>query len=170
MEQSSKELLKIELQTQPDGASCFVTALAMVMGVPVLELIEEIGIDHREILHPGKPGALKYRGHHIQDVLEAVINHGWCIMTMYKKYSVSHLFFNKRCIACGGTGKFKGVMVDGNLLMKGNVGILQYGNHMCAWDGKLVYNPVGRVEEFHTTRLIGFHPMFRIQQHDISNG
>jgi len=135
----------------------------MVMDYPVEKLIEEVGKDHRQILHPGRESSMKYRGHHIQDLTEALLKHGWVIVMNYARYPISHPYFNGRCLMCGGSGKFKGKWEEGNLLIKGNKGVLQYGHHSCAWDGEKVYDPAGQIYDFHTTNLIGFHPMFQIK-------
>lgn len=153
------------LQIQPDPASCFITSIAMVMNIPVAQLIEEVGVDHMSILHPGRPGSYMYRGHHIQDLTETLLNHGWVITPNWAKYPISHMY-PKGCIMCGGSGKFKGKWVEGNLLISRANGVMQYQGHSCAWiDGQL-YNPCGKIQEFHTTLLVGFHPLFKVNQNE----
>lgn len=154
-------MIQIEMQEQPDNMSCFVTAIAMVIGKPVAEVIEKVGKPYKDIIHFGRPGSLKYRGHHPQDFTEYLQNEGWAMVINYARWPAQH-FFLKGCLLCGGKGKFKGRWEEGNLLVKNNVGVLQYGNHFCAWDGHKIYNPNGQIYDFHTTNLIGFHPLFRI--------
>ena len=158
-----------ELQKQPDEASCMPTAIAMVIGVPVEELIAEIDKPYKDIIHFGRPGALKYRGFHPQDFTKYLQDKGWALVVNYGRWPAHHMY-DKKCILCGGTGKFKGRWEEGNLLTQGNVGLLQYNNHFCAWDGEKVYNPNGTIEPFHTHNLIGFHPMYRIANNVLSNG
>lgn len=149
------------LQVQPDHASCFITSIAMVMDYPVLKLIEEVGKDHTQILHPGRVGAMKYRGHHYQDLTEVLLNHGWMMAPNFGRYPIAHMY-PKGCLLCGGSGKFKGKWEEGNLLISRGNGVMQYDGHSCAWiDGKL-YNPAGKIQEFHTSSLIGFHLMKQI--------
>lgn len=155
----------MRLQLQPDPASCFITSVAMVIDMPVADLIQLVGKNHREILHPGRPGSLKYRGHHPQDFTEVLQNLGWCMVLNYAKIPISH-FYDKGCLLCGGSGKFKGRWEETNLLTANNVGILQYQNHACAWDSEMVLDPNGSTYAFHTTRLIGFHPLHRIQPNE----
>ena len=154
----------MELQLQPDKASCFITSIAMVIGMPVDDLILEVNKTenmHTKILHPGRAGSLKYRGHHPQDFTEYLQSIGWCLVINFSKLPVFHMH-NKKCLMCGGSGKYKGRWEESNLLVEGNIGILQYANHACAWDGDKVFDPNGTSYEFHTSRLIGFHPMYKI--------
>lgn len=157
------------IQIQPDKASCFATAIAMVIEVPVEEVIAKVNKPYKDIIHPGRPGSLKYRGHNPQDFTEYLQSIGWALVINYGKFPIYHPY-DKKCLLCGGSGKFKGRWEEGNLLIKDNVGILQYGNHFCAWKDQKVINPTdGSISDFHTFRLIGFHPMYRIQQ-NVLNG
>lgn len=160
----------INVQIQPDAASCFATSIAMVIDKPVYEVIESVGKDYLAILHPGRPGSLKYRGHHPQDFTEYLQNLGFAMVINYGKWPVQHLY-DKGCMLCGGSGKFKGKWEEGNLLVQGNNGVLQYGNHFCAWIDNKVINPSdGSISDFYTTRLIGFHPIFKIKREaDVSD-
>lgn len=158
------------LQVQPDRASCFITSVAMVIEVPVDQLIEEVnefqGINHKYVLHPGRDGSMKYRGHHMQDIVEPLIKRGWAIMQLFCKVPITHMY-PKGCPLCGGKGKFRGQWHEYNLPMSlCKYGVLHYEGHACAWINGKVYNPVGRIEEFHTTKLLGFHPMFRINNNE----
>lgn len=153
---------KMEIQIQPDSASCFATAIAMVIDKPVAEVISKVNKPYMDIIHPGREGSLKFRGHHPQDFTKYLQDEGWCLTINYSRWPAQH-FYEKGCLLCGGKGKFKGRWEDGDLLIFGNVGVLQYGNHFCAWDGSKVYNPTnGEVTDFYTFRLIGFHPLYRI--------
>jgi len=157
--------MESRLQVQPDSASCFITSIAMVMNYPVEDLIKEVGKDHTAILHPGRTHGLKYRGHHYQDLTETLLNHGWALIPNYGRYPISHMY-PKGCMLCGGSGKFKGKWEEGNLLISRGEGVLQYATHSCAWiDGK-VYNPCGKIQEFHTTNLTGFHLMLKVQTNE----
>ena len=155
----------LNMQTQPDGASCLVTAIAMVIDLPVEEVIAGVDKPYKDVIHFGKIGSMKFRGHHPQDFTKFLQDRGWALVVNYARWPAQHLF-EKKCLLCGGSGKFKGRWEEGDLLVEGNVGILQYGNHFCAWDGELVYNPNGTTYPFHTTRLIGFHPLYRIQRNE----
>lgn len=151
------------LQTQPDAASCLVTSIAMVIDKPVQEVIDAVDKPYKNIVHFGAPGSMKYRGHHPQDFYQYLEDLGWCLVLNYANWPVHHYHtVPKKCMLCGGTGKYKGKWEESNLPLKGNVGLLQYGNHFCAWDGFKVYNPKGEIQDFHTTWLYGFHPMHRI--------
>lgn len=155
------------LQTQPDKASCFITCVAMIIGEPVEELIKKINGDvdnrHLHILHPGRQGGLKFRGHHPQDIQPYLNSIDWCMITQYFKVPFVHAFYDKKCYLCGGTGKFKGKYEDYDLEIT-DVGILQYWNHDCAWiDGK-VYNPSGKIDPMTKTGLVGFHPFYKINR------
>ena len=155
----------MNLQVQPDAASCFITAVSMVIDRPVKEVIAAVDKPYKDIVHIGAPGSMKYRGHHAQDFNEYLQSIGWCLVLNYAKWPVQHVHsIPKKCLLCGGTGKFKGRWEESNLLLANNVGVLQYGNHFCAWDGEKIYNPKGEIQEFHTTKLLGFHPMYQIRR------
>lgn len=156
------------LQKQPDAASCFATSIAMVINEPVADVIAAVNKPYKDIIHFGRPGSMKFRGHHPQDFTEYLQNKGWAMVINYGRWPASHLY-DKKCMLCGGTGKFKGRWEEGNLLVHGNNGVLQYGNHFCAWIDGMVYNPNGTVYEFHTTNLIGFHPIYRLEQRNVSD-
>jgi hypothetical protein len=145
-----------------------VTAIAMVIDVPVQELIEEINKPYKDVIHFGAQGSMKFRGHHPQDFTKYLQDKGWALVINYGRWPAIH-FHSSKCLLCGGSGKFKGRWEEGDLLTEGNVGLLQYQNHFCAWDGNKVYNPSnGEISDFYTTRLSGFHPMYRICK-DVSN-
>lgn len=165
-----KNYSELRLQVQPDPASCMITAIAMIINEPVEELILKInGEDnprkHLSIIHPGREKSMKYRGFHVQDFTDYLEDIGWCISLNYARVPLMHPYFKpKMCLMCGGSGKFKGRWEEYNLRLEGNEGILQYNNHSCAWIDDMVYNPCGKIEEFYTTGLIGFHRMYRIDK------
>lgn len=69
----------MKCQTQPNQATCFVTAFAIALGVPVAELIEQIGHDGLEVIHKGNPKPYCYRGHHTQELIFACFQRGYAV-------------------------------------------------------------------------------------------
>jgi hypothetical protein len=54
----------MQIQLQPNEHSCVITSVAMLLNVPIEELVQQIGHDGSELIH-GTP-----RGHHIQEIID----------------------------------------------------------------------------------------------------
>jgi hypothetical protein len=65
------------LQRKPNRWSCAVTAFAMALGVPVEQLIREVGHDGSEIIFPDLPEPMRRRGFHSQELIEAAWKRGF---------------------------------------------------------------------------------------------
>ena len=63
------------LQTKPNKWSCCPTAWAMALNIPVRELIERVGHDGSEIVHPGKN--MPFRGFHSQEMIKIALEFGY---------------------------------------------------------------------------------------------
>lgn len=77
---ASQALRPISLQKQPNPAACMVTAFGMVIGVPVAELIEQIGHDGLNVIWPEEQGAKRYLGFHIQELIAALLEREYAIV------------------------------------------------------------------------------------------
>lgn len=68
-------------QMQPNPAACMVTAFAMVIGVPVAELMSQIGHDGTAVGFPEQSGADRYLGYHIQELTWALMEREYAVVT-----------------------------------------------------------------------------------------
>lgn len=69
---ASQLLRPVVIQRQPTPATCLITSFAMVLGVHVDELIEQIGHNGAQVIFPNQSGANRCRGHHIQELIAAL--------------------------------------------------------------------------------------------------
>lgn len=60
----------------PNRWSCLATSFAMVLDVPLEELIEEIGHDGSEVIFPDLPEPLRRRAFHVQELIDCAIRRG----------------------------------------------------------------------------------------------
>lgn len=67
------------MQLQPNQASCLPTAFAMVLEIPVEQVFQELGHDGMAIWWPGENGSMKYRGFHIQEMIDLCHAHGYVV-------------------------------------------------------------------------------------------
>lgn len=65
------------LQLKPNRWSCSVTAFAMVLRVPVEQLMDEIGHDGGSIIFPHLPEPMCRQGFHSQELILAAWRHGF---------------------------------------------------------------------------------------------
>jgi hypothetical protein len=70
---------KMQLQLSPNGWSCFPTAAAIVLDVPVEELIKEIGHDGSEIVFPGLREPHCRRSFHLQEIINVCWKRGYAL-------------------------------------------------------------------------------------------
>lgn len=126
----------IEFQLQPHRASCLVTSFAMVLGVSVAELIEQIGHDGTEVVLPQLKEPYCFRGHHIQELVRACHQRGYSV-TLIEPIPVSqhqgHQIHHPAPME----------WIDSILQARHGVlvGQLNGRDHSLAWDGHLTYNP-----------------------------
>jgi len=65
------------LQNKPNPWSCSVTAFAMAIGIPVKQLVEEIGHDGGEKIFTHLPEPMCRRGFHSQELIKFAWMHGF---------------------------------------------------------------------------------------------
>ncbi len=75
-------LERVRLQNQPNEATCLITAFAMVLNVPVAELITQSGSDGMNVNFPDNPPPACYRGHHIQEMIFMCYERGYAVIEM----------------------------------------------------------------------------------------
>lgn len=66
-------------QMQPNRWSCSVTSAAMVLDIPVTELISQLGHDGGEIYYPHNTPPCCYRGFDISEIVDVVMRRGWAV-------------------------------------------------------------------------------------------
>jgi len=67
----------VRLQRKPNRWSCSVAAFAMAIGIPVQQLIDEIGHNGGEIAFPKLAEPMQRRGFHPQELIHAAWQHGF---------------------------------------------------------------------------------------------
>jgi hypothetical protein len=133
----------LNLIKQPNRWSCIPTALAMVLNIPIKDIIIEIGHDGSEIIRPGELEPYNRKGFHLQDILKICLHHNYALMQFDTKPTI--LYDNK--VSTWGDDTFYV-----NELMKMYDGILfGYVNndkdHAVAWNhlDHCIYDPNGTI-------------------------
>lgn len=135
----------MDLRLQPNKWSCLPAALAMVLDVPVKDVIQGLGHDGSEIIWPELPEPLKRRGFHYQELA------AYCIKN--RRYL---LYFdlaptqapNERVTPYVVHGMNETI---GQLMARYSGILIGRANHAVAWDGYGILDPVGKsygLEEF----------------------
>jgi hypothetical protein len=70
-------------QIQPNRWSCSVTSAAMVMDIPVVELIDKIGHDGGDIIFPDNEPPNCYRGFDISEIIDAAMKFGYAMTPIH---------------------------------------------------------------------------------------
>lgn len=131
--------MKVQKKTEP--WACLVTSFAMVMDMECGDLIERIGVDGGEVLADGLVGPQQFRGHHIQEIIDAALACGYAVteieanphlltkvgnLPIYEYKEAEKRFFNYLNTS---TGVLVGYLVD------------RGWRHAYAVDKGIVYNP-----------------------------
>ncbi len=133
----------MELIKGENNLDCILAAAAMVMGIDLVELKKIIGHDGHEIIFPNAPEPYCRRGFHIQEIIDQAFLGGWSVMYIQRQFGLDPFigddpsFFievsNKRMATY--LKKFPGI-IGGRSVDK---------SHAVAWDGKMIYDPGGRI-------------------------
>lgn len=120
------------IQKQPNNFTCLPTAFAMVLDVPVFEVIKELGHDGSQIVFPQSPEPWNMGGWHPQEFKLLCWNHGFSVTEFFKTTVLkNHL-----------TGeKIKFDPFDFRKVLFGNMGVCCTIKHAYAWDGMTLINP-----------------------------
>ena len=126
-------------QQQPNSWSCLATSFAMVLDIPLKQLIEECGHDGSAIHWPSLGNPFCRRGFHIQELIRIAYNHG-VGMVPFEAKPTSRPPMDDRAISVN--------VADIWEIMEGNIGVLIgetcCGNgHAMAWNGRRVFDPSG---------------------------
>lgn len=121
----------MKLQHQPNPASCLVTSFAMVLNVPVEDLIRQIGHDGMEVLFPENDYPNHLRGFHIQELIWAC----------YEREYLAIPF--EPCPVLESNGIIRSIEPFKWIkeIMAERQGVLIGTKHAVAWDCNLCYDP-----------------------------
>jgi hypothetical protein len=127
------------LRGNPNGWSCILASVAMVLDWSTKELIEEIGHDGSEVIFPDLPEPAKRRGFHIQEFVPLILKSG---------FSATAIFVLP-CSTPDGNHFYDVPIKDPEVrfrdLVGENVGIftgiMHKWHHAVAWDGYRIYDP-----------------------------
>ena len=137
----------MKLQRAPISNTCLLTAFAMVLGVNAQDLMCS---DPHEVMWPQLEKPQRYRGHHIQEMIDILWDYG---------YNVTEIQALPRFGQLGCTETY--LLFDNDMAMEriqrymtGSVGVITSPTHAVAWDGKMIYDPKGTmypIEEYTDT-------------------
>lgn len=130
---------------------CLLVSTAMLLDVEPEKLIHEIGHDGTEIWFPDRVGSPRQRSFHIQEIIDCCLSRGYGLTPIEmvlrsapenpKPGEVRELYDLEFCIK-----RFLGAIRDRPGLMICQIRGHSVG-HACAWDGKKVYDPLGKTAE-----------------------
>ncbi len=69
----------VKLQVKRERWQCAVTAFAMALGVPVMDLMERLGHDGGEIIFPDLPEPANRRSHNIYELIQVATDLGYAV-------------------------------------------------------------------------------------------
>lgn len=121
-------------QRQPNSFSCFPTAFAIIIGVPVEEIFQKAGHDGSEIIWPSCPEPYNRRGFHPQELVYVARSYGWAVSTYeYSPQLQGQTVINVRC----------SIPIIGNFAVLGGYNDRKE-RHAVAWDGYSIIDPAWR--------------------------
>lgn len=140
------------MQLQPNPASCVPTAFAMALKIPVRQIFEELGHDGMAIWWPEEDGSKKYRGFHIQEMVDLCFNHGVVITPIEPqptatprldlKPRIYELVKGSRARIYSYLDNSRGVLIGEGKILIGHP--IEWG-HAAAWIDNMVHDPNGTV-------------------------
>ena len=132
------------LRMEPGQHQCLVFSLAMLLGESVETLLQEIGHSGEEVWWPGWEIPYSYRGIHIQEVIE---------LCLKRNYTLTPIEMTPVSGCAKEPGNYRPIYEDGAerfyRLVQGRRGIMISSNHAVAWDGRIIWDPNGRLYELH---------------------
>ena len=138
----------MKLLKMPSGIQqCLLYSLAMLLDEEVDDLIQELG-------HNGMVRTFDqlipycYNGHHIQEIIDVFLRRGIFItpIELYPRYASARAPTDFRMLWPEEEAQKRFWST-----IKGQRGLLLSNTHACAWDGAIVWDPIGRtygIEEF----------------------
>lgn len=129
------ELLKMS------SHQCLLYSAAMLLGVTPEELVEEFGHDGLDRVWD-LPEPACYRGHHIQEIVDAAFRRGHALVPVDAFPMSAHPGVQPVAMMSESQAirRLSTYLLNRHALLIGD-------NHACAWDGKRVYDPNGYVRD-----------------------
>jgi hypothetical protein len=140
----------MRLQRQPNRWSCLPTSFAMVLDVPVEELLRSIGHDGSEIAFPTEPEPACRRGFHIQECIDVALRLG-CAVTpieLFPRHAPSFSVQPLRVLfgdEQGNLDRFARLIDSGRGIITGPSRVWR---HAVAYDHGIVHDPKGFVYRY----------------------
>lgn len=137
----------MKLLTMKSGEhQCMLYSLAMVLDEEPDVLIEEIGHNGTELWFPGYPVPYNMRGYHMQEFVDVCLARGQALVPIElyprsaseKEPTNPHMLWSMDDCS----HRFNTMITSKRGIL---IGRSNHGGHACAWNGKKVYDPNGRV-------------------------
>lgn len=152
----------MNLIKNPNGWSCLLASMAMVLDKSIEELIEAVGHNGSNIVFWNLPEPGKRRGFHIQEFIPMILKSGFAMTPIevlpYSTPDGVHEFpidlpnYEERLWN----------------LMNGHRGILTglrtRWRHAVAWNGKRIYDPLGSIYGHHNIQNFKIDVFYRFDQ------
>jgi len=121
----------------------------MLMDLTPQEIIEIVGHDGQEVIWPQLPVPRCLRGHHIQEMQDVAYAHGhvFAPVEVHPRSGPQGYpdKWNRVFSASAAEKRFVQMIVGRKALLFGRHSSGE--NHVCAWDGSMVYDPNGSIYE-----------------------
>lgn len=148
------------LQSSPNWWSCLPTAFAACFGIPVRDLIKELGHDGSEMLFPEDPEPFCRRGFHIQEFIKPCLMRGLAPVFIEaqpsiesKKREVKPLTTENVANLSLYMHKYNGIVIG----MKPN-----NHEHALAWNMECFYNSDGKSYQDYDIDIVMFIALLNI--------
>lgn len=126
----------MNIQTQPNRASCLATSFAMCLDIPVQQIFNELGHDGTEIAFTNLEVPRCYRGFHSMELIELSFRLGVPVLELTKEMHISHDDVTIK--------SYKSRFDIFKYLANHKV-VMTNSSHAVAWDKYSIYDPVGLV-------------------------
>jgi hypothetical protein len=149
-------------QVQPSAWSCFPTALAMCLDVPVQRMFDLLGHDGSEILWPELPEPLRRRSFAFQEMIHLAYLHGYALCSFQPTFYVRptmevgpYTLDAPPEYLADKLRKHQGVLT----------GVASGGSrHAVAWDGQSILDPNGTIYPLHDFTVEYFWAMIALKE------
>lgn len=146
----------MKAQVSPNWYSCLPTAFAVALGVPVRDLLTELGHDGSQVIFPDEPEPSCRRAFHVQEFFGPSIRRGYAPLLVEAVPAVESRDGEKFVIA------FTNTHIERlTAYMEAYTGVVigDKPNGLChalAWDKHLFYNNDGRIYEDYEITIAEF--------------
>ena len=137
----------MKLQVQPNRWSCFATSVAMVLDIPLDKFFRLVGHDGSENIWPNKKDPHRRRGIHPQEAMLACAKLGYSMVPLERNPFVMD-YDPGACEICH-CKRIKVIQAPFDHLLPLTQGVMRFGSHAVAWDGKNIFDPNGTVRMLH---------------------